>query len=65
MAWNWELTGGIFLTITGLAWTIFVFLINYQRTGSYEKAFLVILGLGLPFIIAGILFIVSHYKKTK
>lgn len=65
IAWKWEFTGGIILAITGLAWTIFIFLINYQRTGSASKSFFIILGLGLPFIIAGILFIISYFNKQK
>jgi prolipoprotein diacylglyceryltransferase len=63
IAWKWELVGGIILVVLGIVWTIFVFYINYKRTGSPGKSFFVVLTLGLPLILAGILFIVSHYKN--
>jgi hypothetical protein len=63
IAWKWELPGGIILIVLGLAWSIFVYIINVQRTGSSGKAFLVILMLGIPLVLAGVLFIISHYVK--
>jgi peptidoglycan/LPS O-acetylase OafA/YrhL len=65
-AWKWEKTGGIILTIVGLAVSIFIFVFNYKRhhfpvlTCLFQA--LLIAG---PFLLAGILFIISHYRKNK
>jgi hypothetical protein len=63
IAWKWEKTGGILLTIAGLAWTVFVFVINLKRTHSVAAALLIIVMLGLPFVLSGVLFITSSYSK--
>jgi hypothetical protein len=63
IAWKWELVGGIILTVIGIAWSIFVYILNYRRTGSVGASLLIILMLGIPFVLAGILFIISHYKR--
>jgi len=63
IAWKWELTGGIFLTVIGIAWSIFVYLINFQRTGSIGTSLLLTLAIGIPFVLAGVLFIVNHLVK--
>jgi len=66
IAWKWEKTGGIILTIIGLALSIFVFVLNYKRNHfsvaiSLKNALI----LAIPFVLAGILFILSHYRKKK
>ena len=66
VAWKWEKTGGIILTIIGLALSIFVFVLNYKRNHfsvaiSLKNALI----LAIPFVLAGILFILSHYRKKK
>jgi hypothetical protein len=63
IAWKWELPGGIILTVIGIAWSISVYILNYRRTGSVGTSLLIILMLGMPFVLAGILFIISHYKR--
>ena len=65
VAWKWEKVGGIILTILGLAWCIFVFILNYKRTHSVATSLMIILFIGIPFVAAGILFIISHYRKKK
>jgi hypothetical protein len=65
ISWKWEKIGGIILTIIGLAWTVFVFILNYKRTHSVATSLLIILMLALPFVLAGILFILSYYRKKK
>jgi hypothetical protein len=62
VAWKWELIGGIIFTLAGIAWSIFVYMINFKRTGSAGKALFVVLTLALPMIITGILLIMNHYK---
>jgi hypothetical protein len=63
IAWRWELAGGIIFLAAGIAWSIFLYSINLTRTGVTGKALIAVLALGLPFVIAGILFIVSHYRR--
>jgi prolipoprotein diacylglyceryltransferase len=63
IAWKWEKTGGIILTIFGLAFCIIVFIINYRRTHSVEASLLIVLAICVPFVLGGILFIISHYRK--
>jgi hypothetical protein len=65
VAWKWELIGGIIFTLAGIAWSIFVYMINFKRTGSAGKALFVVLTIALPLIITGILFIMNHYKGKK
>ena len=66
IAWKWEKTGGIILTIIGLALSIFVFVLNYNRNHfSVANSLKNALILAIPFVLAGILFILSHYRKKK
>ena len=66
IAWKWEKTGGIILTIMGLALSIFVFVLNYKRNHfSVANSLKNALILAIPFVLAGILFILSHYRKKK
>jgi prolipoprotein diacylglyceryltransferase len=65
VAWKWEKVGGIILTIIGLAWCVFVFILNYKRTHSVATSLLDTLMVAIPFVLAGILFILSHYRKMK
>lgn len=65
IAWNRERIGGIILTIAGGAWCIFVFILNLRRTHSILVSLEIILMLCIPFVVAGILFIISYYRKKK
>jgi Na+/proline symporter len=66
IAWKWEKTGGIILTIIGLALSIFVFVLNYKRNQfSVANSLKNALILAIPFVLAGILFILSHHRKKK
>jgi prolipoprotein diacylglyceryltransferase len=66
VAWKWEKVGGIILTILGLALCIFVFILNYKRNhSSVATSLLDTLMVAMPFVLAGILFILSHYRKKK
>jgi hypothetical protein len=64
-AWINEFTGGIVFTVIGVLFTAFLFYFNFNRTNSVWVGVQVALMLGLPFIIAGVLFILSHYAKKK
>ena len=65
IAWKWEKTGGIILTIIGLAFSIFLFIFNYKRNHSVATSLLITLTLAVPFVLSGILFIVCHFRKKK
>jgi prolipoprotein diacylglyceryltransferase len=65
VAWKWEKVGGILLTIIGLVWCIFVFMLNYNRTHSLTTSLMIIMTLCIPFVLAGILFILSHNRRKK
>ena len=65
VAWKWEFIGGIIFTIIGVGLSPLLFIFNYQRNHSIGWSLLVIATITLPFVIVGILFIVSHYKKRK
>jgi hypothetical protein len=66
IAWKWEKVGGIILTIIGLAFSIFIFVFNYKRNHFPAMTCLLqALVVAMPFVLAGILFILSHYRKKK
>lgn len=65
IAWKWEKAGGIILIIISLVFCIFVFILNYNRTHSIATSLMITLILDIPFVLAGILFIRSHFRKQK
>ena len=66
IAWKWEKVGGIILIIFGLAFSIFIFVFNYKRNHfPVMTCLLQTLAVAIPFVLAGILFILSHYRKKK
>lgn len=65
VAWKWEYIGGIIFILIGLGFTPFVFMLNYNRNHSIWLSLNTILVITFPFIVVGILFIVSHLLKRK
>ncbi|MFN8256314.1 MAG: hypothetical protein U0W24_11525 [Bacteroidales bacterium] len=65
VAWKWEYIGGWIFILLGSLLSIPVFMMNYNRTESVWIGFTVILMITFPFILVGILFIVSYLKKKK
>lgn len=66
VAWKWEFIGGIIFVVIGLVMSPFVFMLNYNRNHlTVGKSLEVILMITFPFIIVGILFIISSYLKKK
>lgn len=66
LAWKWEFIGGIIFAIIGFGMSPFVFLLNYQRNNfSLGASLSVILMVTFPFVVVGVLFIISHYMKKK
>lgn len=66
VAWKWENIGGILFILLGLGFSPFIFSINYQRTHfSFWPAIIDVLIINIPFIIVGILFLISHKMRRK
>jgi len=65
VAWKWEFIGGIIFLTIGLAMSPFIFNMNYHRTNSIEVSLGIILMITFPFIVVGVLFIISHSFKKK
>ena len=65
IAMKYEKAGGIILLIVGLALCIFTFILNLNRTEPVDTSLSTALIFYGPFIVAGILFIISHYRKKK
>lgn len=65
VAWKWEFIGGIIFTIIGLGLSPFIFQRNYNMNHSIGMSIGIILAITFPFVIVGILFIVSHSLKKK
>ncbi len=61
VAWKWELVGGILIAVTGLALIPVIFNINNRPGNTTGQTLGIALMVTLPFIVTGILFIVSHY----
>jgi len=65
VAWKWEFIGGIIYTLIGLGFSPIIFLHNYKMNQSVWHSLTTILIITIPFVIVGILFIVSNKKKKK
>ena len=65
VAWKWEFIGGIIFTVIGLGLSPFVFMINYKMNHSIWVSLGIILMITIPFVVVGILFIISHNMKKK
>ncbi len=65
IAWKWEYIGGIIFIIIGLGLSPFVFVHNYKMNDSIWMSLGIILSITIPFVIVGILFMVSHFLKKK
>lgn len=64
-AWKWPLIGGMIVTIAGIAISLFLYVFNLNRTGSVSDALMVVVMLGVPYILAGVLFILSQFLSKK
>ena len=64
VAWKWELVGGIIFVCLGLGFMPFIYMMNFQMNHSAWMSLGVILAINLPFIVVGILFILSHFLQN-
>jgi hypothetical protein len=66
VAWKWEYLGGIIFTLIGLGLSPFIYNLNHNRNNFSVGASLgVVMMITFPFVVVGILFIVSHILKEK
>ena len=63
VAWKWEYIGGIIFIVIGLGFSPVVFIHNYNMNNSIWMSIGIILSITVPFVVVGVLFIVSHYRK--
>jgi len=64
IAWKWEYIGGIIFIVIGLAFSPIIFMHNYNMNHSIGMSLGIILIITIPFVVIGILFILS-YKNNK
>lgn len=66
VAWKWELAGGILFTLIGLALSPYIFHHNHTVNHfSIGQSVGVIMMISFPFVVVGVLFIISHQVKKK
>ena len=65
ISWKRELVGGIIFIIIGVIMSLFVFKHNYKMNHSVSMSLAIVLMITFPFVVAGILFVLSHYFKKK
>ena len=66
VAWKWELTGGIIFVVIGVIMSPFVFMLNYHRNHTpIGMCVVILLMITFPFIVTGVLFIISHSLNKK
>ncbi len=63
IAWKWEKIGGIIFMIIGIGFSPFIFKHNYNMNHDVWMSIGIISIITIPFIVVGILFVISHYKK--
>ena len=65
VAWNLDRIGGIIFVVIGLGFSPIIYMHNYNMNQSVIMSLQVLLFITVPFIIVGILFLLSHYMKKK
>lgn len=65
LAWKWELIGGIIFTTIGVITSPLIFRFNYNMNHSVGASLTTIVLITFPFIVVGVLFILSHSKRKE
>lgn len=65
IAWKWPKWGGIIYVTVGSILSLPIFILNYKMNHSILFSLEVLLIITFPFILSGILFIMSDYQKRK
>lgn len=64
VAWKWEKIGGIIFALIGVILSPIVFIHNYRMNGSVWMSLGIIGMITLPFVVVGVLFVLSHRQKN-
>ena len=64
-AWKWERIGGIIFLVIGIGFSPVIYYHNFNMNQSVMASLQVLLFITLPFIVVGILFLLSYYMKKK
>lgn len=65
IAWKWEFLGGIIFILIGVGFSPWIFMHNYKMNNSIGMSLVTILLITVPFILVGILFLISHKLQRK
>ncbi len=65
IAWRWELAGGVLFIVIGLFLSPPIFNRNYGMNHSVLMSLGIILAITFPFVLAGVLFVLSHRLKRR
>jgi hypothetical protein len=65
VAWKWEYAGGIIFILIGIGFSPFIYSHNYAMNHSVWISLSIILMITFPFVVVGILFVISHFRKKK
>ena len=63
IAWKWELIGGLIFAAIGLGFSPYIFIHNYNMNHSVGLSLAIVLAINMPFVVVGILFLLSHRMK--
>jgi hypothetical protein len=65
VSWKRELLGGIIFIVLGIIFTPIIFSMNFQNNHSLGISLSVVSVITIPFIIIGVLFLISHFRRKK
>jgi hypothetical protein len=65
LAWKKEFIGGLLFMIIGLVFTPIIYNHNYAMNHSVALSLWIVAGITIPFVLVGLLFIISHFKKKR
>jgi predicted neutral ceramidase superfamily lipid hydrolase len=65
VGWKKPYLGGILFAMAGVVLSPFVYMVNYNRTHSVWISLTIILIITVPFIVVGILFMISHFQNNR
>lgn len=65
LAWKKEFLGGLLFMVIGIVLSPYVYSHNYTNNHSFQKSFAIISLITFPFIVVGLLFILSSVIKQR
>ncbi|HLO90522.1 MAG TPA: hypothetical protein VK172_05090 [Lentimicrobium sp.] len=61
VAWKYRFAGGVIFIAIGIAMSMFLFIMNFNRNPDLWVTLGIMASIGFPFFISGILFVVDHF----